>query len=123
MDAVAKARNGKPKKSYRESLRPLSEEDIQKLLQAVLESILTTPTNRVAKVVIVVSYLTQFPVDFPYGKIIKRTEMENHKLFYSKRVLSWLNKHGYTSITPENIRGYRHTASHFITDIEKRMEI
>ena len=94
-------RAGKPKKVYTQTLHKMSRRHYTMLERACVEAYL----KQHYRVRMIVSYLLKLPPDFP--PVLTRTKVGdfNDAIEVSARaLLKWLNKHGYSQITAEDIR-------------------
>lgn len=100
MDDFSQMRSGRPSKAYRESLRPPTKHDMRKLEIACVQAII----NDQKYVVLVCSYITRFPSDFPRATIELSNGLVDHRRVNARQCLQWLNDKGYSSITLEDLR-------------------
>lgn len=94
-------RHGRPKPEYKASLRQISEEDIQQLVQATITAIIAGDKS----LVIATSYIAEFDTDFPRGQIIKRDGLVDYRRIMAHKLLKWLNEKGYSPFNSDDI-GY-----------------
>ena len=93
-------RHGNPSKAYRQSLRSMATEDIDKLVEVCITAI----TNDEIDIIILFAYTLKFPEDFPRGICIsKNSDGSNVHRVKAKRLLMWLYNKGYTAATVEMI--------------------
>jgi len=107
-------RNGRPSKEYLSSLRPMGEDGASKLLLACMQAILSGKKH----VILALSYLTKLPDDFPNVTTVRRDGKTNFVKVLPRPVIQWLNKHGYTTMTVDDLR----IAQLKFTNKEKELE-
>ena len=96
------SRRGQPRKDYVASLRKASKADYSALVDAAIAALIGGEKD----VLIAFSYLVRLPKDFP-----KRWKVETDASGYADvwkvnaaTLLHWLKEHGYTTMTPLQIR-------------------
>lgn len=94
-------RHGKPHGSYLRSLKQKAEqEDYDKLVTACIEALVSGERS----ILVSFAYVAKMPKDFPKGKIHSKVDDKNIRIISALKLLHWLKKHGYTTITPDAIR-------------------
>jgi hypothetical protein len=64
-------------------------------------------------VIIAFSYLTKFAQDFPKGISVRREGELAVRRIKARKLLTWLNEHGYTDVSVEQLKKQREAFSKF----------
>lgn len=91
---------GRPSKAQKAALRGMAEADYAALEKACVQAFLLGESH----VILALSHMTKLADDFPNTTIVKREPSKIHVKVRANRLLAWLNKHGYTAFTSEDIR-------------------
>lgn len=89
-----------PTKAYLKSLRAATKDDYNHLLKACVEAWLSGQED----IVLATSYRLAFPSDFPKGIIQAKQPPVVYRRIKVNRLINWLNKHGHTAVTMEDLR-------------------
>lgn len=90
----------RPSNTYRKTLRAANTADYKLLLRICIEAVL----NRQPEVILATSHLFKFPKDFPKGITTKKEHPVVYRRIKTNRLLHWLNKHGHSEVTMEDLR-------------------
>lgn len=97
----APKRVGRPKREYLDSLQNKPKKaDWDRLLTACLEALIAGEND----IIVAFSYVTKLPKDFPRGILEHKVEDKNVHRIKARKLLRWLYKHGYTTITIEDVK-------------------
>ena len=93
-------RHGKPSNAFLSKLKPATQENFDKLVEASLAAIIDNQID----VEVWFPYTFKFPADFPRGVCIsKQLDGSNVHSIKAKRLLMWLNANGHKTATVEMI--------------------
>lgn len=91
----------KPTNAFRETLKPIDRQQIDALIAAVVEAY----ASEQEAIILKTSYLTQFADDFPKGVLKRKEGLFDYRQVKARRLLKWLNDHGYFETTALELRG------------------
>lgn len=93
-------RRGRPKAEVTASLRRITKQDWDRLVSATV----LAQINQEYSVYLRVSYLLEFPEDFPAFRIVEKDGYENIVKFRTKVLMRWLIENGHTTLSMWDIQ-------------------
>lgn len=93
-------RNGRPSKSYLDTLQKPSEAEWRALETAAISAIVQNEKD----VLVAFSYVFKYPDDFPKGVLYEKQDWVDIRRVKAVKLLAWMNKHGLSEITPRQVQ-------------------
>lgn len=100
MSEISRLRHGRAPQAYLKALRKVSLKDYKAMERACIEAY----ARKDLSVTLALSHLTKMPADFPRKELLRQEGRTDYYRVNARSLLKWLNRNGYSDITPVKMR-------------------